>query len=128
MSEHANFKQAEQRLENLHRLRMSKVMRDWEELEQKYQEMKKRSGGEIEAEEFKRGVTSRFQKTIKNLEEEGLAEKRQLLAVHQNRVLSHLNERKKRSDGMLHIRSRRTARTERQQNPEVCRETHANSA
>jgi len=95
MSEHANFKQAEQRLENLHRLRMSKVMRDWEELEQKYQEMKKRSGGEIEAEEFKRGVTSRFQKTIKNLEEEGLAEKRQLLAVHQNRVLSHLNERKK---------------------------------
>lgn len=64
---------------------MSKVMRDWEDLEKKYQLMKNGGNGE-EAETFKKSVTLRFQKTIKNLEDEGNAEKRQLLAVHQQRV------------------------------------------
>jgi hypothetical protein len=95
VQEHANFRQAEQRLENLHRIRMSRVMRDWEDLEKKYQQL--HSNDPIKAEEFKKSVTTRFQKTIKNLEEEGLAEKRQLLAVHQQRVLQHLSTRKKES-------------------------------
>jgi len=65
---------------------MSKVMRDWGDLERKYQEMRGQKGLEDEAEEFKRTVTLRFQKTIKNLEDEADAEKKQLQAVHQQRV------------------------------------------
>lgn len=86
VNEHVNYKSAESRLENIHRLRMSKVMKDWGELERKYQEMRSQKGLEDEAEEFKRTVTIRFQKTIKNLEDEADAEKKQLQAVHQQRV------------------------------------------
>lgn len=40
-------------------------------------------------------VVSRFQKTVQALEEEGDAEKHQLSAMHQQRVMAHINERKK---------------------------------
>lgn len=63
---------------------MSKVMKDWEELEKKYQIMKGEDPGG--AENFKKSVTVRFQKTIRMLEEEGVAEKEQLMGVHQQRV------------------------------------------
>ena len=47
------------------------------------------------AEEFKKQMTDRFQKTVQALEEESQAEKRQLLAMHQQRVISRINQRKK---------------------------------
>merc|ERR1719336_1765145 len=40
-------------------------------------------------------MTERFQKTVQALEEESSAEKRQLLAMHQQRVISRINQRKK---------------------------------
>lgn len=95
-NEHSNYKSALHRLESVHRSRMQKVTQDWNEMEAKYQEMRN-EGLNKEAEEFKHTITLRFQKTIKSLEEEGQAEKRQLIAVHQQRVLAHINERKKES-------------------------------
>ena len=68
-------------------------MNDWNTLEARYQSMKAKDP--VEAEQFKSQMTLKFQRTIKSLEAESVAEKKQLLAVHQQRVLSHINERKK---------------------------------
>lgn len=40
-------------------------------------------------------VVQRFQKTVEALEEEGQAEKRQVIAVHQQRVEAHINGNKR---------------------------------
>jgi len=85
--------QAERRFEERHRAKVSKVMKDWSDLEEKYQEM--RSEDPTSADTFKKEMTDRFQKTVQALEEESQAEKRQLLAMHQQRVISRINQRKK---------------------------------
>ena len=61
-------------------------MKDWSDLEEKYQDM--RNDDPKAAESFKKQMTERFQKTVQALEEESQAEKRQLLAMHQQRVIS----------------------------------------
>merc|ERR550534_2058992 len=68
-------------------------MKDWSDLEEKYQAM--RNQDPSSADSFKKEMTDRFQKTIEALEEESQAEKRQLLAMHQQRVISRINQRKK---------------------------------
>ena len=68
-------------------------MKEWSELEEHYQEMRiKDPKG---AEDFKKKITGRFQKTVEALEEEGSAEKRQLISMHQQRVMTIINLRKK---------------------------------
>merc|ERR1712025_1269219 len=91
--EHAAFMQAERRFEERHRQKVSKVMKDWSDLEDRYKEM--REEDQESAESFKKQMTERFQKTVQALEEESSAEKRQLLAMHQQRVISRINQRKK---------------------------------
>ena len=61
-------------------------MKDWSDLEERYQDM--RTEDPAQAEDFKKQMTERFQKTVQALEEESSAEKRQLLAMHQQRVIS----------------------------------------
>lgn len=68
-------------------------MKDWSELEEKYQTM--RDADPMSAEDFKRKMTERFQKTVQALEEESQAEKRQIQAMHQQRVISRINQKKK---------------------------------
>jgi amyloid beta A4 protein len=63
-------------------------MKDWSDLEEKYQQM--RSKDAPAAEDFKKQMTERFQKTVQALEEESQAEKRQLQAMHQQRVISQV--------------------------------------
>lgn len=91
--EHKRYKEALNRLEELHREKVTKVMKDWSDLEERYQEM--RSKDPHMAEEFKQRMTLRFQQTVQSLEEEGSAEKHQLFAMHQQRVNAHINHRKK---------------------------------
>jgi len=91
--EHAAFMQAERRFEERHRQKVSKVMKDWSDLEDRYKEMREEDSET--AETFKKQMTERFQKTVQALEEESSAEKRQLLAMHQQRVISRINQRKK---------------------------------
>ena len=62
------------------------VMKDWSDLEERYQDM--RAEDPSQAEDFKKQMTERFQKTVQALEEESSAKKRQLLAMHQQRVIS----------------------------------------
>lgn len=83
----------QKRLEETHREKVTKVMKDWSDLEERYQEM--RQGDPRGAEDFKQRMTRRFQQTVQALEEEGDAEKHQLAAMHQQRVLAHINQRKK---------------------------------
>ncbi|KAL1138515.1 hypothetical protein AAG570_008578 [Ranatra chinensis] len=92
-NEHQAYKEAQQRLEELHREKVTKVMKDWSDLEERYQDM--RSSDPRLAEEFKERMTLRFQQTVQSLEEEGNAEKHQLVAMHQQRVMAHINQRKK---------------------------------
>ncbi|XP_046664692.1 amyloid-beta-like protein [Homalodisca vitripennis] len=91
--EHRAYKEAQQRLEEMHREKVTKVMKDWSDLEEKYQDM--RTSDPHMAEQFKQRMTLRFQQTVQSLEEEGAAEKHQLVAMHQQRVMAHINQRKK---------------------------------
>lgn len=68
-------------------------MKDWSDLEERYQEMRNKDAHV--AEEFKHRMTSRFQQTVQALEEEEAAEKHQLVAMHQQRINAHINQRKK---------------------------------
>ncbi|KDR08899.1 Beta-amyloid-like protein, partial [Zootermopsis nevadensis] len=90
--EHQAYKDAQQRLEEMHREKVTKVMKDWSDLEVRTNDPKG-------ADEFKKRMTQRFQKTVQALEEEGDAEKHQLVAMHQQRVMAHINERKKEAMG-----------------------------
>ncbi|XP_054263025.1 amyloid-beta-like protein isoform X2 [Macrosteles quadrilineatus] len=91
--EHRAYKEAQQRLEEMHREKVTKVMKDWSDLEERYQDM--RTSDPHMAEQFKQRMTLRFQQTVQSLEEEGAAEKHQLVAMHQQRVMAHINQRKK---------------------------------
>lgn len=68
-------------------------MKDWSDLEERYQVMRQKDPHA--AEEFKHRMTSRFQQTVQALEEEEAAEKHQLVAMHQQRINAHINQRKK---------------------------------
>src|SRR6218665_3318853 len=68
-------------------------MKEWSELEEHYQEMRNKDSKS--ADEFKKRMTNRFQKTVEALEEEGSAEKRQIISMHQQRVMTVINIRKK---------------------------------
>ena len=67
-------------------------MKDWSDLEEKYQGMREKDPSA--AEDFKKKMTERFQKTVQALEEESQAEKRQIQAMHQQRVISRYNKDK----------------------------------
>ncbi|XP_014669092.1 PREDICTED: amyloid beta A4 protein-like [Priapulus caudatus] len=91
--EHEEFRAALQRVEEKHRSKVTKVMKEWAELEDRYQDMKKNDPNA--AETFKKEMTTRFQKTVEALEDEGQAEKRQVVAVHQQRVEARINDNKR---------------------------------
>ncbi|XP_055635435.1 amyloid-beta-like protein isoform X2 [Toxorhynchites rutilus septentrionalis] len=90
---HTDFQEAQQRLEESHREKVTRVMKDWSDLEEKYQDM--RLADPKSAQTFKQRMTARFQTSVQALEEEGNSEKHQLAAMHQQRVLAHINQRKR---------------------------------
>ncbi|XP_012239365.1 amyloid-beta-like protein isoform X1 [Bombus impatiens] len=90
-SEHQSYKQAQMRLEEVHKEKVTKVMKDWSDLEEKYQDI--RAHDPVAADAFKRWMTARFQETVAALEESGAAEKHQLSAMHQQRVQEAVKQR-----------------------------------
>lgn len=68
-------------------------MKEWSELEEHYKtlHMEDPAG----AEDFKRRMTMRFQETVQSVEAENEAEKHQLTALHQQRIVAHINEMKR---------------------------------
>ncbi|XP_013775191.1 beta-amyloid-like protein [Limulus polyphemus] len=94
-NEHQAFKKAQKDLQESHRNKVTEIMKKWSELEKHYQEMKLKDPRG--AEDFKKMMTERFQKTVDALEEEGEGQKRQLNAMHHQRVLTVITLRKKSS-------------------------------
>ncbi|ETN87242.1 hypothetical protein NECAME_00101 [Necator americanus] len=92
-NEHENFKDAEERLDKKHREKIEKVMKEWGELEARYQQMKLKDAKG--AESFKVSMTNRFQKTVAALEDEHKRLKKQLETTHEERVQAILNEKKR---------------------------------
>lgn len=91
--EHDAYRKAEQRLEERHREKVSKIMKEWSELEERYQDLRKKD--QRGADQFKNRMTHRFQSTVDAVEAENEAEKHQLSALHQQRVVAHINEMKR---------------------------------
>ncbi|XP_043288439.1 amyloid-beta-like protein isoform X2 [Venturia canescens] len=87
-SEHQSYKQAQMRLEEVHK---EKVTKDWSDLEERYQDIRARNP--VAADAFKRWMTARFQETVAALEASGAAEKHQLSAMHQQRVQEAVKQR-----------------------------------
>ncbi|KAI5643324.1 e2 domain of amyloid precursor protein domain-containing protein [Phthorimaea operculella] len=92
-TEHQSYKDAQQRLEESHREKITKVMKEWAELEDRYQTMM--STDPAAAQTFRQRMTAKFQANVQSLEEEGVAERRRLAALHQQRVLAHLAQRRR---------------------------------
>ncbi|XP_064073147.1 amyloid-beta-like protein isoform X4 [Vanessa tameamea] len=88
-----SYKDAQQRLEETHREKITKVMREWSELEDRYQQMM--TSDPSTAQTFRQRMTAKFQANIQSLEEEGVSERRRLAALHQQRVLAHLAQRRR---------------------------------
>ncbi|RWS28397.1 beta-amyloid-like protein, partial [Leptotrombidium deliense] len=88
--ERDSFKIAQKSLEKSH---SDKVMKEWSDFEERYRKL--RAKDPKQADEMKKKMTASFQKTVEALEEEGAAEKRQLLAMHQQRIMTIINMRKK---------------------------------
>ncbi|XP_047028164.1 amyloid-beta-like protein isoform X5 [Helicoverpa zea] len=88
-----SYKDAQQRLEETHREKITKVMKEWSELEDRYQQMM--NNDPAAAQTFRQRMTAKFQSNIQTLEEEGVAERRRLAALHQQRVLAHLAQRRR---------------------------------
>ncbi|XP_043204902.1 amyloid-beta-like protein [Amphibalanus amphitrite] len=91
--EHDAFKAAERRLESAHRRKIKRIMQRWTELEDRYQKIKAESPAQ--ADQFKTKMTAHFQKLMDQLKDQGAAEKHQLVSLHQQRIVAHINERKK---------------------------------
>lgn len=68
-------------------------MKEWSDLEERYQDL--RAKDPRGAEEFKHRMTQRFQQTVEAVEAENEAEKHQLTALHQQRIVAHINEMKR---------------------------------
>ncbi|XP_053608889.1 amyloid-beta-like protein isoform X1 [Plodia interpunctella] len=92
-TEHQSYKDAQQRLEETHREKITKVMKEWSELEDRYQQMM--ASEPAAAQTFRQRMTAKFQANVQSLEEEGVAERRRLAALHQQRVLAHLAQRRR---------------------------------
>ncbi|CAG9788336.1 unnamed protein product [Diatraea saccharalis] len=92
-TEHQSYKDAQQRLEETHREKITKVMKEWSELEDRYQQMM--NSDPAAAQTFRQRMTAKFQANVQSLEEEGVAERRRLAALHQQRVLAHLAQRRR---------------------------------
>merc|ERR1711962_6038 len=91
-NEHEEFTKALERAEEKHRATMTKVMKEWTEVEEKYESLAKTD--REHADKLKQEMSDQFEKRIKNLENENEAEKDQLIAMHQQRVVSRINQRK----------------------------------
>jgi len=88
--EHAEFQAAIERVEEKHRTKMTKVMREWTTIEEKYESLAKTD--KDHAEKLKQEMSKQFESRIELLEKDQEAERDQLVAMHQQRIVSRINE------------------------------------
>jgi len=94
-SEHSDFVQATQRLDEKHKERVASLMKDWNNL-------KLTSGdGKDQDSQFQDTQAKQYQESLRELEDEHKAERRQLAALHEQRVMSRFQSKKKNSISCL---------------------------
>ncbi|CAI4225387.1 unnamed protein product [Auanema sp. JU1783] len=91
--EHDRFMDALDRLEKKYRSKIDKVMKEWYELKGRYTTMKDKDPKQ--AEKMKSEMNVRFQSTVNSLEEEHKKARHEIRTVHDERVSSALNEKKR---------------------------------
>lgn len=79
------FQEAQQRLEETHREKVTRVMKDWSDLEEKYQDM--RMADPKSAQSFKQRMTARFQVLFTSL----LAIQSICIAFHEKKKKTKIN-------------------------------------
>jgi len=94
-NEHEYYMKAKNDMQKHHHDKITKMMKDWASARQRVQEMKVKDPKG--SERLNKEITSRFQKMYEAEEMEGVMEKKQLTALHQQRVQAELNEKKQRS-------------------------------
>jgi len=91
-SEHQDYKKAEGRFEEKHKERVSKLMKEWTNIQADFKNTNNQN-----PEEVKLKMATKYQTSLKELEDQHQAERRQLVAMHQQRVISRFEERKQES-------------------------------
>lgn len=81
-------------MEKKYRAKVTKIITEWSELFERYNKM--RTKDPEGAERYKSEMTARFRKTVSSLEDENKDQRRQLEEVHDERVQSALNEKKRK--------------------------------
>ncbi|KAL3081295.1 hypothetical protein niasHT_039772 [Heterodera trifolii] len=94
-NEHERFREAEERLEKRHRKKVTKVITEWSELFERYSTMKEKDPKG--AEQYKRNMTAKFRKTVAALEAENKEQRKQIEELHDERVQTALNEKKRQA-------------------------------
>ncbi|GMT07796.1 hypothetical protein PENTCL1PPCAC_29970 [Pristionchus entomophagus] len=92
-SEHEKYREALDRMEQKHRVKVDKVMKEWNELDERYN--KQKTIDPIKAELLKKEMSNRFQTTVAALEEEHRKMRKEIEEVHEERVQSSMNEKKR---------------------------------
>ncbi|KAL4228699.1 Amyloid-like protein 2 [Mactra antiquata] len=91
-NEHIKFKAAERAMQKMQHEKVTKMMKDWQEAREHVAEMRKTDKGA--AEQLNKEITERFQRMYRAFEEEGKSEKKQLVALHQQKVQAMFNRKK----------------------------------
>lgn len=92
-TEFESFQDARRRLDKREKQKMSDIMSEWNLLEDNYEKIRGKDA--VRADKYKQRMTARFQRMVNALKQEVSSEKKQLVAMHQQRITEHINERKK---------------------------------
>ncbi|CAH1796871.1 unnamed protein product [Owenia fusiformis] len=95
LNEHEKFKAAEKSWSQIHQEGITRMMKDWAEAREQVQQMKGNDPRGADA--INKEITERFQKTYSAFEQEGMAEKKQLVALHQQHVQVLFNEKRRKA-------------------------------
>ncbi|GAB1601946.1 amyloid-beta A4 protein-like isoform X2 [Argonauta hians] len=92
-NEHEKFKAAEKVMQQVEVERNAKMMKEWKNARDRVREMKKTNPKQ--AMQLNKELTERYNKIYKAYGQETILEKKQLIAIHQQRVQSNINEKKR---------------------------------
>ncbi|XP_036366543.1 amyloid-beta precursor-like protein isoform X3 [Octopus sinensis] len=92
-NEHEKFKAAEKVMQQVEVERNTKMMKEWKNARERVREMKKTDPKQ--AMQLNKELTERYNKIYKAYGQETILEKKQLIAIHQQRVQSNINVKKR---------------------------------
>lgn len=92
-NEHQKFVAARQYMHKLQEAKNTQLMKEWTAARDHVNEVRKNDART--AEKLSKEITERFQRLYNAYEQEDIAEKQQIVALHQQRVQSDLNQRKR---------------------------------